>query len=112
MSKDPSTDPDRTDSLASVGAEASSQLSHDAPVIRKQSAQIIDAVLSGTAPEQASARDRLREHLAAHPGRPDIALAEHLSADAGSQAFAKHLKENYIDKGKLGVSSGEGFYTY
>ena len=34
------------------------------------------------------------------------------SPDAGSQAFAKHLKENYIDKGKLGVASGEGFYTY
>ena len=28
------------------------------------------------------------------------------------QAFAAHIKENYIDKGKLGVSTGEGFYTY
>jgi 3-hydroxybutyryl-CoA dehydrogenase len=34
------------------------------------------------------------------------------SPDAGSQAFAKHLLDNYIDKGKLGVSTGEGFYTY
>lgn len=34
------------------------------------------------------------------------------SPDAGSQAFAKYLKDNYIDKGKLGVSTGEGFYTY
>ena len=34
------------------------------------------------------------------------------SPDAGSQAFAMYLKENYIDKGRLGVSSGEGFYTY
>jgi 3-hydroxyacyl-CoA dehydrogenase len=34
------------------------------------------------------------------------------STDAGSQAFAKYLKENYIDQGKLGVSTGEGFYTY
>lgn len=29
-----------------------------------------------------------------------------------SQEFARYLKENYIDKGKLGVSTGEGFYTY
>lgn len=29
-----------------------------------------------------------------------------------SQAFAKLLKENYIDKGKLGVATGEGFYSY
>ena len=29
-----------------------------------------------------------------------------------SQAFADYLKENYLDKGKLGVATGEGFYTY
>jgi 3-hydroxyacyl-CoA dehydrogenase len=29
-----------------------------------------------------------------------------------SQRFAALLKENYIDKGKLGTSTGEGFYTY
>lgn len=34
------------------------------------------------------------------------------SPDAGSQAFAQYLKDNYIDKGKLGVATGEGFYTY
>ncbi|CAH0125603.1 3-hydroxyacyl-CoA dehydrogenase [Microbacterium foliorum] len=28
------------------------------------------------------------------------------------QRFAQLLKEQYIDKGKLGVSTGEGFYTY
>jgi 3-hydroxybutyryl-CoA dehydrogenase len=26
--------------------------------------------------------------------------------------FARFLKDNYIDKGKLGVGSGEGFYSY
>lgn len=28
------------------------------------------------------------------------------------QRFAQLLKEQYIDKGKLGVATGEGFYTY
>ncbi|MFT2816658.1 3-hydroxyacyl-CoA dehydrogenase [Leifsonia sp. A12D58] len=28
------------------------------------------------------------------------------------QAFAAYIKENYIDKGKLGLSTGEGFYSY
>lgn len=29
-----------------------------------------------------------------------------------SQAFAKYLKEHYIDQGKLGIAAGEGFYSY
>ena len=29
-----------------------------------------------------------------------------------SQAFAAFLKTNYIDKGKLGISTGEGFYKH
>jgi len=32
--------------------------------------------------------------------------------DENLLARAKMIKENYIDKGKMGVSTGEGFYTY
>jgi len=32
--------------------------------------------------------------------------------DEAAQKLAVWLKENYIDKGKLGVASGEGFYRY
>jgi hypothetical protein len=46
--------------------------------IRRQAADIIEAVLSGTDPHQAQARDELRRLVAAHPGRPEIALAEDL----------------------------------
>ncbi|WP_280468235.1 3-hydroxyacyl-CoA dehydrogenase [Nocardia cyriacigeorgica] len=32
--------------------------------------------------------------------------------DEAAQRFAAFLKENYIDKGKLGIATGEGFYKY
>src|SRR5690606_37964799 len=32
--------------------------------------------------------------------------------DERLQKLAAWLKENYIDKGKLGIASGEGFYSY
>lgn len=35
----------------------------------------------------------------------------HKMPDSASQAFAAHLK-TYIDQGKLGEKTGEGFYTY
>lgn len=34
------------------------------------------------------------------------------SGDAQMQKAAQALKENFIDKGKLGVATGEGFYKY
>ena len=48
------------------------------PLMREQAYEIIAAVLAGTDPEGAEARDRLREHVAAHPGNPEAALQEHL----------------------------------
>jgi 3-hydroxybutyryl-CoA dehydrogenase len=32
--------------------------------------------------------------------------------DESAQKLAAWLKENYIDKGRLGIATGEGFYTY
>jgi hypothetical protein len=48
--------------------------------IRLQAAEIIAAVLSDSAPEQARARDQLCRLLQANPGRPEVALAAHLIA--------------------------------
>ncbi|MFD1815076.1 3-hydroxyacyl-CoA dehydrogenase [Rhodococcus gannanensis] len=43
-----------------------------------------------------------------------LTTAYNISAagDETQQRFARHIKENYIDKGKLGVATGEGFYKY
>jgi len=35
-----------------------------------------------------------------------------ISGDPGAQQFADEFKRDYIDKGWLGVKSGQGFYTY
>jgi 3-hydroxybutyryl-CoA dehydrogenase len=34
------------------------------------------------------------------------------TGDSDKQKVVEYLKEHFIDKGKLGVSTGEGFYTY
>ncbi|NDK91619.1 3-hydroxyacyl-CoA dehydrogenase [Gordonia desulfuricans] len=35
-----------------------------------------------------------------------------MSGDEGQQKLGKWLKENYIDKGRLGMATGHGFYDY
>ena len=42
--------------------------------------RIIETVLAETAPEHGRARELLRQQVAAHPGHPERALAEHLAA--------------------------------
>uniref|UniRef100_A0A942YCY9 3-hydroxyacyl-CoA dehydrogenase n=1 Tax=Neobacillus citreus TaxID=2833578 RepID=A0A942YCY9_9BACI len=34
------------------------------------------------------------------------------SSDPGARAWAEHLQREYLDKGRFGVESGEGFYRY
>lgn len=48
------------------------------PVIRQQAAELIEAVLSGSEPEEEPVRTQLRRSLTAHPDRPEAALVEHL----------------------------------
>ncbi len=36
----------------------------------------------------------------------------HAAGDEAHQRLARFLKENYIDKGKLGADVGQGFYSY
>lgn len=48
--------------------------------IRRQAAWIVEQVLADGASKHDGVRERLRERLAAHPGRPEIALAEHLAS--------------------------------
>lgn len=48
--------------------------------IRRQAAWIVEQVLADRASKHDGVRERLRERLAAHPGRPEIALAEHLAS--------------------------------
>lgn len=47
------------------------------PSLREQAYEIIEAILSGTDPESAEVRKRLRDHLDAYRGRPETALQEH-----------------------------------
>jgi len=42
----------------------------------------------------------------------NTAYAVSSTPGSGQENFAAYIKENYIDKGKLGIATGEGFYTY
>jgi EAL domain-containing protein (putative c-di-GMP-specific phosphodiesterase class I) len=80
MSTEPSSFPPPTSSTGPEDPPEISSGGGPVPVIRRQAAEIIEAVLSASAPEQAAVRDQLRHCLAAQPDRPEAALAEHLIA--------------------------------
>lgn len=80
MQLDPSSFSARSGSQPPSGPVPGGRYSNKVSGIRRQAREIINAVLSDPSPGQARARDLLREHLAAHPGNPERALAEHLMA--------------------------------
>jgi EAL domain-containing protein (putative c-di-GMP-specific phosphodiesterase class I) len=63
-------------------------------LVREQAYEIIEAVLAGTDPEGAEVRERLREHVAAHPGNPEAALHEHLVFTRSLARQAKNRNAN------------------
>ncbi|MBT8159210.1 MULTISPECIES: EAL domain-containing protein [Arthrobacter] len=48
--------------------------------LRSQVLEIIDEVLADSSETSEEVREQLRKHLEAHPGRPEIALLEHLAS--------------------------------
>jgi hypothetical protein len=46
--------------------------------LQLQALEIIDEILSGTAPEESEARRSLKWHVAHHPGHPQRALLMHM----------------------------------
>ena len=48
------------------------------PEVRQQAMEIIGSVLGQGGQVDSDAADRLRAHVAAHPGKPERALLEHL----------------------------------
>ncbi len=80
MSVEPSSISGRPQEQEPVDFASGAEHAADAAGIRQQAARIIDAVLADTAPEHDNARELLRRQIAAHPGHPERALAEHLAA--------------------------------
>ena len=56
--------------------------------LRRQVLEIIDEVLSDSSQATDTVREQLRQHIAAHPGRPEEALLEHLSSLRSQQPVA------------------------
>jgi hypothetical protein len=77
---EPSSTPGRLEEQDPEKVASGAEHAASAAGIRHQAARIIDAVLDDTAPEQACARELLRQQLAAYPGHPERALLEHLAA--------------------------------
>lgn len=74
----------RKPSLNNAGMRASPE-TVEPPVkqlrgLRRQVLEIIDEVLSDSSQATDAVREQLREHIAAHPGRPEEALLEHLTS--------------------------------
>ncbi|MCB5283884.1 hypothetical protein QK292_11715 [Arthrobacter sp. AL08] len=56
----------------------SPEVDSDLGPLRLQVSGIIDSILADTKPEEAAVREKLRWHVANHPGQPEKALLSHL----------------------------------
>jgi hypothetical protein len=81
----PSTDaqvlefrPRRKERTPSRTTQQVGETEQDLSPLRGQVTEIIDAILAETGPEEAEVREKLRRHVANHPGRPEKALLKHL----------------------------------
>ncbi|MFF2031340.1 hypothetical protein [Arthrobacter sp. NPDC058192] len=80
MSVEPSSRPGRPEIQDPDDRATGAEHAANAAGIRHQAARIIESVLADTTPEHGRVRELLRKQVAAHPGRPERALAEHLAA--------------------------------
>lgn len=76
-SKHKKRSPSRTSRIAQASRKWTGT-DEDLTPLRKQVAEIIDAILAGTGPEEFEVREQLRRLVATHPGRPEKALLKHL----------------------------------
>lgn len=65
--------------------------------LRLQVLEIIDEVLAESSQATEAVREQLRQHIAAHPGRPETALLEHLSSLRSEQAAQHDEPEEQSD---------------
>lgn len=70
--------PEHRRSRAAGWADQANHVDPDLGPLRRQVSAIIDAILSGTKPDEAQVRERLRWHVANNPGQPEKALLGHL----------------------------------
>lgn len=80
MSMEPPSVPERPQSKAPADQDPVPPGADGLSGIRRQAAWIVEQVLAAAEPEHAGVRESLRERLAANPGRPEIALAEHIAS--------------------------------
>lgn len=69
-----------TDAGLRAGPETAERPLKQLSGLRRQVLEIIEEVLSDSSLATDAVREELRQHIAAHPGRPEEALLEHLSS--------------------------------
>lgn len=96
-----------TDTSELIGRLPSAQRAHRRPSatassspqtgdIGRQAQEIINDILSPGSACEETIRQGLRRHIAAHPGRPDLALLEHVLAVRGHAIAGRTINDGFI----------------